>query len=167
MPHPASIAETELAAECDVTRTRRGGPGGQHRNRVSTAVVVVHRPTGVSGQASERRSQQANFSVAVRRLRLNLAVAIRLPVDPDRQPVPLWRGRIEGDRIRVSADHPDFPALLAEALDFLAGSAFVVPEAAGRLGVTASQLLRLVRSDTAAWTWLNRNRERQGLGKLS
>ena len=56
---------------------RRSGPGGQHRNKVSTAVVITHRPTGVRAEANERRSQAENHREAVRRLRVRLAVEVR------------------------------------------------------------------------------------------
>ena len=62
-PHPATIAPEELQKECDVRHTRGSGPGGQHRNKVSTAVVLTHRPTQVSASASEERSQARNVAI--------------------------------------------------------------------------------------------------------
>ncbi|MEI6355559.1 MAG: peptide chain release factor-like protein [Verrucomicrobiota bacterium] len=37
-----------------------------------TAVVLVHVPTGIAAEASERRSQHENRGVALKRLRLRL-----------------------------------------------------------------------------------------------
>ena len=68
--HPACLPIDELLAQCDVRHERRSGPGGQHRNKVATAVVLTHRPTGVRAEANERRSQAENHAEAVRRLRL-------------------------------------------------------------------------------------------------
>lgn len=164
--HWAALPSSRLMSECEVTRTRRGGPGGQHRNKVSTAVVLVHLPTGVSAQASEQRSQAANLAVAEHRLRLNLALAVRSPIDSGATVSERWTQRVVGERIRVSPEHPDFPALLAEALDAISAHGFAIPAAAGWLKVTPSQLLRLLRSEPAAWTWLNRNRQQAGLGPL-
>lgn len=45
-----------------------GGPGGQHANRSSTAVRLVHRPTGLEVRAREARSQSLNRFFARRRL---------------------------------------------------------------------------------------------------
>jgi len=66
-----------LLRACVLRRGRTRGPGGQNRNKVETAVYLLHRPTGVAAAATERRSQAENLRVALFRLRLQLAVAVR------------------------------------------------------------------------------------------
>ncbi|NBX33099.1 MAG: hypothetical protein EBR07_10325, partial [Planctomycetes bacterium] len=48
-PHPATLEEEVLLRYCEVLTGRVGGPGGQHRNNVETAVWVCHTATGVEG----------------------------------------------------------------------------------------------------------------------
>jgi hypothetical protein len=163
--HPAALPPADLLAQCDETRSRGSGPGGQHRNKVETRVVLVHRPTGIRGEAGERRAQGQNRSMALFRLRLNLATQVRLPPAPD-GPSPLWRGRVRAGRVPCNPHHEDFPSLLAEALDQLARDGWRPPEAAGRLGCSGTQLVRFVAQHPAAFALLNRARAEAGLRPL-
>ncbi len=78
-PHPASLSPDDLLKQCTVRRYKASGPGGQHRNKVETAIELTHRPTGLSATATERRSQHDNQRTALKRLRLKLAIEHRSP----------------------------------------------------------------------------------------
>ncbi|HEV7281578.1 MAG TPA: peptide chain release factor-like protein [Pirellulaceae bacterium] len=162
--HPATWPVERLLAECDVRRQRRSGPGGQHRNKVETAVVVTHRPTGLKGDASETRSQERNRQNAVRRLRTELAVHVRTA--PGDEVSELWRKRCTGGKIDVSTEHDDFPALLAEALDVLEACDDRLPDAAEFLGCSASQIVKFLKSASEAFALLNARRAAKGLHPL-
>ncbi|MFM9024315.1 MAG: peptide chain release factor family protein [Planctomycetaceae bacterium] len=162
--HPAALPPAELLKSCSETRTRRSGPGGQHRNKTETAVVLVHAPTGISAEASERRSQAENRREALHRLRLRLALEHREPAGMHVSHT--WRSRVRGRQLVVSSAHEDFPALVAEALDRLYAATFETSLVAEQLGVTGTQLVRLFKKSTAAWVALNRCRKSLGLPEL-
>ena len=165
-PHPATLPPETLLRDCEITRGRGSGPGGQHRNKVQTLVTIRHRPTGVSGSAGERRSQAQNRSVALFRLRLTLAVEVRCP--PGNEPSALWRKRLDeaGGRIKCNPEHDDYPALLAEALDHITDASGDVAITAKRLGCSTSQLNKLLRDEPRAMQRVNAMRAERGMHAL-
>jgi hypothetical protein len=164
--HPSALSGEDLVAQCRFRRTRRSGPGGQHRNKVETAVVVTHEPSGVTAEANERRSQHENRRVAVFRLRVNLALQVRCPRPLTAPPSPCWQGRCRASRIAVHPDHDDFPLLLAEALDTLLAYATDISAAAQSLRVTPTQLIKLLKQEPRALAQVNRVRQQNGLHAL-
>lgn len=55
-------------ADFEESFARSGGPGGQHVNKVSTAVTLRHRPSGAAVTVQDSRSQAANREIARERL---------------------------------------------------------------------------------------------------
>ncbi len=156
--HPAGLPPDILHARCQETRTRRSGPGGQHRNKVETAIVLFDPQTEISAEASERRSQADNRRMAIFRLRLNLALGFRLKPLPLDAPSELWTARCHNGRISINPSHDDFPALLAEALDRIVACDWDVSAAAEQLHATTSQIVRLLKHEPRAMTLVNRER---------
>ena len=76
--------------DLDITAMRPSGPGGQNVNKTSTAVRVLHRPSGISVRIADERSQRANLKRAIERIAAKLLEAAE-------------RARAEGDAERRSA----------------------------------------------------------------
>lgn len=161
--HPACIPVPELLKQCEVgTGRATGGPGGQHRNKVETQVFVKHLPTGIEARADERRSQSENKEMAVRRLRLLLAIHVRTPVPVGEIGSGLWKSRVRGGKIHCNESHDDYPAMLAEAMDVIAAMRWEPSKAAIRLECTPSQLIKLVKDYPAALHHWNAQRRERG-----
>lgn len=130
-------------------------------------MVLTHEPSGVRAEANERRSQTENRTVAVFRLRVNLALEVRSDRAAEAVPSRLWQSRCTpAGRINVAADHRDFPAMLAEALDVLELCEDDPKAAAEALGCTVSQLLKFLKKEPRAAAGLNQRRSRRGLSPL-
>jgi peptide chain release factor len=56
-------------ADVEIVACRTGGPGGQHRNKASTAVRATHRPTGTVVVVDTERQFSLNRRTALRLLR--------------------------------------------------------------------------------------------------
>jgi hypothetical protein len=160
--HPATVTDEELDRACHIERTRRSGPGGQHRNKVETAIVLTHRHTGVKAEASERRSQSQNHEVARSRLRINLALEVRTPRQAGEALSERWRSRVRGGRIAINPEHADFGPLLAETLDVLAAHDWEAAAAAETLAITTTQLVKFLKLEPRALAQLNDARRERG-----
>ncbi|ROO58263.1 peptide chain release factor [Micromonospora sp. Llam0] len=89
-------------ADVDIVACRTGGPGGQHRNKASTAVRATHRPSGLVVVVDTERRSQLNRRIALRLLRERLEHGDLLAsqaMESDR-----WRmhdALVRGDPIRI------------------------------------------------------------------
>ena len=61
------------ASDLQITAMRASGPGGQNVNKTSTAVRVLHRPSGITVRMADERSQQQNLRRALQRIAAKLA----------------------------------------------------------------------------------------------
>lgn len=56
------------ASDCDWSYTRGTGKGGQKKNKTSSAVHCMHRPSGAHGYSEATRSQRENKEEAFRKM---------------------------------------------------------------------------------------------------
>jgi hypothetical protein len=147
--------DARLLAECETHYHRTGGPGGQHRNKVATAVRLVHRPSGITVTGTERRSQNENRIHALRRLREAIALYTRAPLPPQVQ----WPDTVQitEGRLHLSDHNPALYHVVALVLDAIAATTGT-REAATYLGVTPSSLTRFLSDHPKAWAEAKRIR---------
>src|SRR6516164_5999281 len=77
------LSDTQLLSQCEVDTYRASGPGGQKRNKTSSAVRLRHPPSGLLVIAEESRSQHENRARALKRLRQALYLKVREPIAVD------------------------------------------------------------------------------------
>ncbi|MEN3609851.1 peptide chain release factor H [Plantactinospora sp. ZYX-F-223] len=100
-----SFAESDV----DIVGCRTGGPGGQHRNKASTAVRATHRPSGIVVVVDTERQFSQNRRLALELIRQRLA-------DGDQaagRAVTAARWRIHDELVRgnpVRVERPDLPS---------------------------------------------------------
>jgi hypothetical protein len=151
------LDDAALARLCRVERCRGTGPGGQKRNKTASAVTVTHPPSGIAGASDETRSQHTNLRLALRHLRLALALQWRAPpVAPERWPFAEPPSR--------RAD--DYPHWVACLLDQLAAQDWRLAEAARACRLSTGRLVRLLAAEPALWQAVNRARTAAGLPAL-
>jgi hypothetical protein len=161
----ASATDEELLRECDVHFHRASGPGGQNRNKVESAVRLVHRPTGLQVSAAESRSQHENRVRALRRLRTALALRVRHPVSggvPDAVAACI----ATGGRLKVGRRDSRYLPCASAVLDVLHAEDGRVSGAARSLGLTTGNLSRFLTDDPEVLTAANGVRASFSLGPL-
>jgi ribosome-associated protein len=100
MPEFYPTDRASLERDSDMEFFIASGPGGQHRNKVETGVRLIHRPSGITVTATERRSQRANREAAFERLaqRLQAQQRVTRPRKPTRPTAASRVRRLETKR---------------------------------------------------------------------
>ena len=161
-----TATDAQLLAQCEVDTYRASGPGGQKRNKTSSAVRLRHLESGQIVIAEESRSQHENKARALRRLRLALALDQRCEISTDNAAEHLRKVVTAAGRIEISARNDHYPLVVADVLDFVAQTGGQVRETAQRIGITTSQLSRFLTSDARILHAVNDIRKKTNLPPL-
>ena len=162
------LADDALRGDCRWEAFRGPGPGGQKRNKTSSAVRVTHEPSGLSALAAESRSQARNRAKALERLKHRLAVELRRPVNLENFDPPAWLTRAGGGNgsAKLLRRSENYLAAVGLVLDLLTATGGSVSDAASRLGVSTANLVDFLQRDEAALSYVNRLRASGGLRPL-
>ena len=163
-----TLEDGALVAQCDVDHYRASGPGGQKRNKTSSAVRLRHRPTGLAVTATEERSQHVNKIRGVRRLREAIALHVRSALNPgEYRPSELVSSCVGADRqLHVGRRDARYYPAVCEILDLLAACHARVRDAARCLGVSTANLVKFIRTDPKLWRRVNQMRTSAGVKPL-
>jgi hypothetical protein len=153
-----SLSDESLLAQCAKHIYKASGPGGQHRNKVSSAVRFHHEPTGISGHGDDSRSQHENRRIALKRLRMNLACRLRVPLDTRNDPIdPVVLECIHqpkkpspggaGHRLDIGRRDHRFWHVAAVVLDLLDARRGRLSDVSALLGISTGNLVRFCKSD--------------------
>jgi hypothetical protein len=165
MPPPRStwstLTEQQLLAQCEVDTYRASGPGGQKRNKTSSAVRLRHPPTGLIVIAEESRSQHENKAKALSRLRHALFLELRDPL-PALTAETIAAHPDYGGTLNLSVKNPRFWPAVGVVLDVLNAVEARVSDAAELLGVSTGHLIDFLQTDPKVWQVANRLRAAYG-----
>ena len=155
----SALAEDQLLAQCDVDTYRASGPGGQKRNKTSSAVRLRHAPTGLIVIAEESRSQHENKAKALKRLQQAFFLHLRDPLPEEADKHPEFAPAVTAaGRLDVSPKDVRFWPAVGVVLDALLACNGQVSTAAERLGISTGNLIDFLQTNPKLWQESNRIR---------
>lgn len=164
----AALPDPLLLAQCQVDTYRASGPGGQKRNKTSSAVRLRHLPTGLLVIGEESRSQHENKAKCLTRLRQALYLHLRDPVPPALGPThpDLLAAKDADGRLHLRQRDPRFWPAVGAVLDVLTVTGGQVSTAADLIGTSTANLIAFLQTDPKVWQEANHVRAAFGLKGL-
>lgn len=158
-----TLTDSQLLAQCAVDTYRASGPGGQKRNKTSSAVRIRHLPSGLIVIAEESRSQHQNRARALKRLRQALYLKIREPLRESAVQHPEFReARGQDGRLDLGRKDPRFWPAVGIVLDVLQAQQARVHDAAAVLGISTANLVVFLHVEPKVWEQANHLRAHFG-----
>jgi hypothetical protein len=145
----------ELLRACTLKGFQGSGPGGQHRNKTNTGVLLGLRDFNLEIKSCEGRSAHENKVHALHRMQMALALQVReAPATPE-MPFPGSNGHLQPSNAL-------FPLFVAHVFDIMATKNGDTKAAAAAFNLTPSALVKILRQDKACATKLQGNRKQNG-----
>src|SRR5262249_11783626 len=144
------LDDVRLLAQCHVDTYRASGPGGQKRNKTSSAVRLRHGPGGLAVIAEESRSQHENRRRALKRMRQALFLYLRNEIEMPETfgQDPAWRAVCPvGGRLALSRKDARFWPAVGMVLDIVAATEGSVSSAASWLAISTANLVDFLATD--------------------
>jgi len=163
-----TLDDPALVAQCEVDCYRSRGPGGQKKNKTSSAVRLRHLPTGLAVTATEERSQHVNKRRAIRRLRAAIALNVRTTVDLSTYTPSESLASCLTASATLSVGRRDrrYYPVVSEILDILTACGTRVREASKHVGVSTASLVGFFQRDPKLWERVNQLRTAADLRPL-
>ena len=154
-----NLSDEQLLAQCEVDTYRASGPGGQKRNKTSSAVRIRHPASGLIVIAEESRSQHENRARALRRLRQAFFLKMR-----DDAPLESIQARMSAmltdGRLDLGRKDPRFWPAAGMILDLLVLTEAKISAAAETLGISTANLVSFLETEPKLWEQANQLRAR-------
>lgn len=162
-----ALTDSQLLAQCEVDTYRASGPGGQKRNKTSSAVRIRHLPSALIVIAEESRSQHENRARALKRLRQAFYLKLREPLSAEAlssvpQREELASARSSTGKLDVGRKDARFWPLAGLVLDVLESTEARVSETAAALGISTGHLIGFLEIEPKVWEQANQARQRFG-----
>lgn len=161
------LTDHELLAQCQVDTYRASGPGGQKRNKTSSAVRIRHSPSGLIVIAEESRSQHENRVRALQRLRQGFYLKLRESIRAEALSCVSQREefasvRSSTGKLEVGRKDVRFWPVVGLILDVLEATDARVSNAAEALGISTGHLIDFLETEAKVWEQANQLRQRFG-----
>jgi hypothetical protein len=163
------LTDAQLLAQCAVDTYRASGPGGQKRNKTSSAVRIRHPSSGLIVIAEESRSQHDNRAKALQRLRQAFFLKVRNALNAEDLAPEVIAGhadyqdaKTDGGRLDLGRRDRRFWPVAGLVLDVLAAQQARVSDAALTLGLSTANLLAFLQTSPKVWEQANLMRAQFG-----
>jgi hypothetical protein len=158
------LTDAQLLAQCEVDTYRASGPGGQKRNKTSSAVRIRHLPSGLIVIAEESRSQHENRAKALKRLRQAFVLKLResIAVETISLAEAVASVRSITGKLEVGRKDARFWPAVGVVLDALEATEARVSAAADALGISTGNLIAFLEIEPKVWEQANHMRQRFG-----